>query len=215
MTVVDYAPPRQRLSWFRRIVGTIVCVVGLLLAAGYAINRVTRTSVVLRSHFENFLTGIGLLLVFIVLALIVLTPVRNSAAQGRRMMLRFIICAVAALVFVGAGLTHGFNFFRYSPSIIATSPDGTRQLALVDVGGYKQLHVYTGRGLGAQLAGNLGGPCEFDHANFVGNSEITVATGLGDYHIKLAPDGHPESALPHQCNGSFQAAPAVTATPAT
>src|SRR5262245_15450638 len=161
MTTVEYSPPRQRLSWTRRVVGAVVCLTGLIALVLFALDRVTRDSVFLRSHFENYLTGLGTIIVIGVVALIVLTPVRNSAIQGRRMMVRFLLLALAALLFVGAGLTHGFDFFVYQPTIVASSPDGSRHVALVKIGTYKELQVFSGSGLGARITGSLGAPCEF------------------------------------------------------
>ncbi|HEU0237807.1 MAG TPA: hypothetical protein VFR11_00810 [Micromonosporaceae bacterium] len=209
MTTVEYSPPRQRLSWTRRVIGAVVCLTGLIALVLFALDRVTRDSVFLRSHFENYLTGLGGIIVLGVVALIVLTPVRNSAAQNRRMMTRFLLLALAALLFVGAGLTHGFDFFIYQPTIIASSPDGSRHVASVNIGTYRELQVFTGSGLGTKIAGNLGAPCELYSVKFSGNSDILVSTAQGDYDFKLTPDGRPIGALTQQCAGSFQTAPAA------
>ena len=215
MITLDDAPSRQhRLSWTRRVIGAVVCLVGAALVAGYVLDRLVRDNVFLRSHFENFMTGVGALLVITVIGLIVLLPVRNPAAQNRRQMSRLIVLGVAFFAFIAAGLLHGFSFLKYRPAVVATSPDHTRRVALVDVGEFKELHVWVGTGLGAKIVGNLGAPCEYTYVQFKSNSEILVVTGLGDTTIKLDSTGRPLNRLTQTCAGRFQSMGAASSVPA-
>jgi hypothetical protein len=200
MTTLDDAPPRYRLSWTRRIVGAVLCALWVLLLVAYGLTRLTRNNVWLRSNFENPLTGLGVLLVLAVAILVVLLPIRNSAVQGRRQWVRFGLLGVAFFVLIAAGLTHGFKFFTYHPTgVVATSPNGQVRIDLVDVGGFSELHTWSGTGLGTSLTGNLGAPCEFDHATFKSNTEAVVSTSLGDYDIRFTADGRPLEKLPQTC----------------
>ncbi len=201
MTTLVDAPRRYRLSWTRRVIGAIVCLLWLALALAYVATRVLRSNGYLRSHFKNALTGLGVLLVLAVVASVVLMPVRNSALQGRRQAPRFVLIAVAPVSFVGAGLTHGFSVFKYSPVVVGHSADGTRRVALVTVSQENpELHVWSGTGLGARIMGNIGQPCEFDRVRFVSDTEFIVLTSFGDYDIHLAPDGQPLNVLTHTCD---------------
>jgi hypothetical protein len=212
MMTLEDAPSRPyRLSWTRRIIGALVCLVAAALIAMYVLDRVIRDNVFLRSHFENYMTGIGVLLVITVIGLIILLPVHNPAAQNRRQMTRIVILGAAFFVFVSAGLLHGFSFLLYRPSVVATSPDHTRRVALVKVGQFSELHVWVGTGLGAKITGDLGAPCELSSVEFKSESEILVSTSLGDTTIKLDPAGRPLNTLTQNCRGSFQSIGAPTA----
>jgi hypothetical protein len=200
MTTLAYARPTYRLSWTRRIVGFVLCLVWLAVLAAYVAARIFGDNVFLASHFGNLLTGIGILLVLAALISVVLFPVRNSAVQRATPLVRLTLVGVAALAFAGAGLIHGFKIFSYNPSVVATSPDGTRRVALVDVGMYSELHVWVGTGLGTKDVANLGPPCEFDTARFTGNNSVHVSTGLGDVDIRLDPTtGAPLDGLDRTC----------------
>ena len=200
MTTLAYAPPTYRLSWTRRIVGTVLCLAWLAALVAYGLARAFTDNVFLTSHFGNFLTGAGILLVLGALISVVLFPVRNSTVQRARPMIRFALIGVAALSFAGAGLIHGFKIVAYNPQVVATSPDGMRRVALVDVGMYSELHVWVGTGLGTKDVANLGPPCEFDTAAFTSNSAFHVSSGLGDVDIRLDPaTGAPLDGLGHTC----------------
>jgi hypothetical protein len=200
MTTLAYARPTYRLSWTRRIIGTVLCLVWLAVLAGYIAGRVFDDNVFLKSHFGNLLTGIGILFVLAALISIVLFPVRNSAVQRATPLVRFALIGLAALSFAGAGLIHGFKIFAYNPQVVATSPDGMRRVALVDVGKYSELHIWVGTGLGTKDVANLGPPCEFDTAKFTSNSTFHVSGGLGDVDIRLDPaTGAPLNGLGHTC----------------
>jgi hypothetical protein len=200
MTTLAYALPTYRLSWTRRIVGFVLCLVWVFVLAAYVAARIVGDNVFLTSHFGNLLTGIAVLFVLATLISFVLFPVRNSAVQRATPMVRFAFIGVAALALVGAGLIHGFKIFAYNPSVVATSPDGMRRVALVDVGEYSELHIWVGTGLGTKDVANLGPPCEFDTATFTSNSTFHVSTGLGDVDIRLDPEtGAPLNRLGHTC----------------
>jgi hypothetical protein len=200
MTTLAYALPTYRLSWTRRIVGFVLCLVWVFVLAAYVAARIVGDNVFLTSHFGNLLTGIASLFVLATLISFVLFPVRNSAVQRATPMVRFALIGVAALALVGAGLVHGFKIFTYNPSVVATSPDGMRRVALVDVGKYSELHIWVGTGVGTKDIANLGPPCEFDTATFTGNSAVHVSTGLGDVDIRLDPaTGAPLNGLGHTC----------------
>ena len=200
MTTLAYARPTYRLSWTRRVVGFVLCLVWLACLAAYVAARIFGDNVFLASHFGNLLTGIGILFVLAALISVVLFPVRNSAVQRATPLVRFALVGVAALAFAGAGLIHGFKILSYNPSVVATSPDGMRRIALVDVGKYSELHVWVGTGVGTKDIANLGPPCEFDTARFTGNNSVHVSTGLGDVDIRLDPaTGAPINGLDRTC----------------
>lgn len=200
MTTLAYARPTYRLSWIRRIIGTVLCLVWLAVLAAYVAARFFDDNVFLKSHFGNLLTGIGILFILATLISIVLFPVRNSAVQRATPLVRFAFIGVAALSFAGAGLVHGFKISTYNPQVVATSPDGMRRVALIDVGKYSELHIWVGTGLGTKDVANLGPPCEFDTAAFTSNSTFHVSSGLGDVDIRLNPaSGVPLDGLGQTC----------------
>ncbi|HEY9481813.1 MAG TPA: hypothetical protein VIR00_02535 [Micromonosporaceae bacterium] len=200
MTTLAYARPTYRLSWTRRIVGTVGCLALVAVLVAYGLARIFTDNVFLTSHFGNVLTGVGILLVLGALISIVLFPVRNSAVQRIRPMIRFAMIGMAALLFAAAGLAHGFRIFRYDPTVVATSPDGSRRIVLVDIGPYEELHVWAGRGLATKDVGNLGAPCEFDTAMFTGNASFHVSASGGDSDIRLDPaTGAPLNGLVGTC----------------
>jgi len=200
MTTLAYALPTYRLSWTRRIVGLVLCLVWVFVLAAYVAARIVGDNVFLTSHFGNLLTGIAVLFLLATLISFVLFPVRNSAVQRATPMVRFALIGVAALALVGAGLVHGFKIFTYNPSVVATSPDGMRRVALIDVGKYSELHIWVGTGVGTKDVANLGPPCEFDTVRFTSNSTFHVSTGLGDVDIRLDPTtGAPLNGLGHTC----------------
>jgi hypothetical protein len=200
MTTLAYDLPTYRLSWTRRIVGFVLCLVWVFVLAAYVAARIIGDNVFLTSHFGNLLTGIAILFVLAAVISFVLFPVRNSAVQRATPLVRFALIGVAALSFAGAGLIHGFKIFTYNPSVVATSPDGMRRVALIDVGKYSELHIWVGTGLGTKDVANLGPPCEFDTARFTSNSTFHVSSGLGDVDIRLDPaTGVPLNGLGHTC----------------
>jgi hypothetical protein len=200
MTTLAYAPPTYRLSWIRRVVGFVLCLAWLAALAAYGLARILGDNVFLKSHFGNPLTGAGILFILAALISIVLFPVRNSAVQRATPLVRFALIGVAALSLAGAGLIHGFKIFAYNPQVVATSPDGMRRVALIDIGKYSELHVWVGTGLGTKDVANLGAPCEFDTAAFTSNSTFHVSGGLGDVDIRLDPaTGAPLDGLGHTC----------------
>ena len=200
MTTLAYARPTYRLSWTRRILGAVLCFVWLAVLAVYVAARFFGDNVFLKSHFGNLLTGIAILFMLAAVISIVLFPVRNSAVQRATPLVRFALVGVAALSFAGAGLVHGFKISAYNPRVVATSPDGMRRVALVDVGKYSELHVWVGTGLRTKDVANLGPPCEFDTAKFTSNSTFHVSSGLGDVDIRLDPaTGAPLNGLGHTC----------------
>lgn len=201
MTTLVTDPPRHRLSWTRRVIGTIVCLGWLALVLAYIATHLMHENLFLRSHFDNSLTGLGIVLLITIAASVVLMPVRNSTTQGGRQVFRFVVLALAAVSFIGAGLAHGFGFFKYQSSLVGTSPDGTRRVALVTVSqSAPELHVWAGTGLSAKIMGSIGQPCQFDHVKFISDSEFIVSTSFGDYDIHLAPDGRPLNPLTHTCS---------------
>jgi hypothetical protein len=200
MTTLAYAPSTYRLSWTRRVIGTVLCLAGLAVLVAYGLARIFTDNVFLTSHFGNVMTGLGILLLLGVLISIVLFPVRNSAVQRVRPMIRFAMIALAALVFAGAGLVHGFRVFMYNPTVVATSPDGSRRVALVDIGPYEELHVWAGTGLATKDVGNLGAPCEFDSAAFTSSTSFHVSASTGDSDIRIDPvTGAPLDSLVGTC----------------
>lgn len=200
MSTLAYAPPTYRLSWTRRAIGSVLCLAWLAALLAYGLARIFTDNVFLASHFGNVLTGVGILAVLGALISIVAFPVRNSAVQRTRPMIRYAMIGLAALLFAGAGLVHGFRIFRYDPSVVATSPDGSRRVALVDIGPYEELHVWAGQGLATKDVGNLGAPCEFETAVFTSNSSFHVSASLGDSDIRLNPaTGAPLDGLVGTC----------------
>jgi hypothetical protein len=200
MITVDYAPPRYRLSSTRRVIGAVLCLASLAVVVAYGAARFYPDNVFLKGHFRNFLTGSGELFVLSALISIAVFPVRNSAVQRVRPLIRFALITLAAVSFVGAGLTHGFAIFTYRPTVVATSPDAMRRVALINVGPYQELHIWAGTGLSAKDVGNLGPPCEFNTAKFTSDNEVLVSTSFGDYDIHLDPaTGAPLNGLTHTC----------------
>ncbi|MPZ27855.1 MAG: hypothetical protein GEV12_15955 [Micromonosporaceae bacterium] len=187
----------------RRLAGWVVAAVTVAAAGLFAlgIGNPLRLGVLERYFFDPLF---GMLLVGLAgyLALWLLLPIRNEAAQGRR-----IVARVATLVLAGGGLV-GWGifgvFFNQEVTEVAQSSDGSR--ALVEVVHANnpfryELRVWNGTGLTAREAGSLGEACGgVQAARFVTEDRVELDTTYGTWQFDLDPaTGAPQQVLGPRC----------------
>ena len=200
MTVLE-SPVVQRLPVWRWVAGVII---GVLLVADivvYGVARIRPDLVVAREHFANWLTGAGITCAILFVGAVVVFPIRNPALQRVRPMIRLGLFVLMLMSFIFATITHGFNVFTYLPRVVATSPDGRFQAALVSNGRWVEVHVFTGSGFSQRDAGSVGAPCNLDTIAFTGNTTLTiVSTDEDRVMIPLDPKtGDPLAVLQRTC----------------
>ena len=174
----------------RRIIGVVLLLIGVLVLATYIWTSLSGEKVFLKSHFGALPSGVFVLLVFVLLGYIAAFPVKTSAAQRRRSRVRTTIIVVMCVSGIVAVFFHALGVFKYQPMIVATSPSGARQAALID--GYDGLtvRIFVGTGLSKREVGNVGKVCGLiatEKITFGSDDSLNVSTPYNDYVIPLDP----------------------------
>lgn len=127
----------------------------------------------------------------------------SEADQHARLMARGWLIALTVFVGVAAATTWGLAVFRYDPSVLATSADGQRSVALVQVFQAKELHSFTGTGASRRDRGSFGEPCGGRlEVHFLANDRIELVTDYGTHTLRTDPvTGKPTIGLPPTCSG--------------
>jgi hypothetical protein len=202
--VTDFAAAVQasRRSLPRRVAGAVLIALAVLTLLLYVLGTWNPGDhVVLARYFGNPLVGAVVFFALAFVALWLLAPVRNEAAQGRRLALR-VTCGILLVAAVIAWLLFG-PIFAAEYATAATSPSGQRTIAMVDPGTDDQrLRVWVGRGLGARDVGGLGRPCGMTTVSFRGEDTVHVSTSYGEFDLRLDPaTGRPLQTLGPTCAG--------------
>jgi hypothetical protein len=199
MTILE-SPPRQRLSVTRRVIGAVIGIVLLADIVVYGAARFLSDNVYLHGHYGNFMTGLGVLFACCFVGSIVVFPIRNSAVERTKPFVRMGLCALMVIAFVLAAIAHGFNIFTFTPRLIATSPNGKLDAAMVSNGQWEDLHIFTGSGFSQKDLGDVGAPCNFDKVTFASDTSMIVESGDETVTIPLDPTtGAPLRVLQRTC----------------
>jgi len=199
MTILE-SPPRQRLSVTRLVIGAVIGIVLLADIVVYGAARIFSDNVFLRGHYGNFVTGLAVLFVSCFFGAIVVFPIRNSAVERGKPIIRTVLFFFALIAIVVAAIAHGFNVFTFSPRSVAISPNGKLEAAMVSNGRWEELHVFTGSGLGQKDLGNVGAPCNFDKVTFASDTSMIIESTDDSVTIPLDPTtGAPQQVLQRTC----------------
>ena len=184
----------------RRLIGVVIGIVLLADIVVYGAARILSGNVYLHSHYGNFITGLAVLFACCFVGAIVVFPIRNSAVERSKPVLRVILFFLTLISVVLAAIAHGFNVFTFTPRILATSASGKLEAAMVSNGRWDELHVFTGSGLHQKDLGNVGAPCNFDKVTFAGDTSMIVESGDETVTIQLDPaTGAPLQVLQRTC----------------
>jgi hypothetical protein len=180
----------------------VIALLGLVVLVWSLWN--TRRYVALLTYAANPF-GVGFVtLIAATLAVWLLLPVRNEAAQGGRTVLRWFAVVVTVLSGLALALTLGMPAFAYQGRVLVHAPGDRYDLALVDRGGEnkKQLRVWRGHGLSARDLGNFGDVCGGQvEVRFASPTEFEVSTLYGTFHLRVDPAGRPANSLGPTCSG--------------
>lgn len=126
-------------------------------------------------------------------------PVRNEATDNARIMFRFFTAAGAVIGLAVWGVVG--PVFEAKITIVATTPDGERTVALVERSDRSRaLHVWQGGGLRARDMGTIGRACGEPDISFVTRDRIQINSSYGDWQIDLDPTtGRPRQVLGPRC----------------
>jgi hypothetical protein len=198
----DFVPPPPRL--WRRIIGLLALVLApVALALAILGTWNPWSSVVLRDRAGDPVVGAFVVVFLLLVAHWLGRPVTSEADQHGRLVLRMWLIVLTAFAGICALTSWGLEIFRYQPSVVATSSDGQRSVALVQVFQASQLHSFTGTGLGRRDRGSFGEPCGGRlTVHFVAPDDIQVVTDYGTFQLTTDPvTGVPVKGLPRTCSG--------------
>jgi succinate dehydrogenase hydrophobic anchor subunit len=198
----EFVPPR--LSPWRRVTAILALVLAVLALALTVLGTWNPwSSVVLRERAGDPVVDAFVVLLLLLIAYWVGLRVVSEADQHGRLMRRMGLIALTVFVGICALTTWGLQVFRYQPTVVATSPDGQRSVALVGVFQATQLHSFVGSGLHRRDEGSFGEPCGGRLiVRFVAADDIQVETDYGTFHLRTDPaTGAPLKGLPRTCSG--------------
>jgi succinate dehydrogenase hydrophobic anchor subunit len=189
--VTDSDLPSHRPSVAR---GITACVFGALCIA-YAILSVygtwnPRHYVVLLKYFNNPVGGITIVLILALIAIWCGFPIRSSASDRRRSLVRTTMIILILVSAFGLIFTYAFGTWRYQVSTLGRPASDGRLLATVNDFHGTEIHVLVGTGLGQRDVGSLGSACGLPsemNAEWVNDDEVTVTTAYNTYHVQLDP----------------------------
>lgn len=130
-------------------------------------------------------------------------PVVSGAEQRRRMVLRTWLVVLSLVAGLAALVTWDQAIFKYQPTVLATSADGQRSVALVQVFHGRELHSFTGTGLARRDMGSFGEPCGGRvAAQFSADDQIRLVTDYGTFDLRTDPaTGGVTKGLGPTCSG--------------
>jgi hypothetical protein len=198
----EFVPPR--LDPRRRVIAILALVLAVAALALTVLGTWNPwSSVVLRERAGDPVVGAFVVLLLLLIAYWVGLRVVSEADQHARLMRRAGLIAVTVFAGLGALTSWGLQIFRYQPSIVATSADGQRSVALVGVFQANQLHSVVGSGLRQRDEGTFGEPCGGRLiVRFVTPDDIQVVTDYGTFELRTDPvTGVPLKGLPSTCSG--------------
>jgi succinate dehydrogenase hydrophobic anchor subunit len=195
------APP---LPVWRRVAALVVAALALVALALTVLGSWNPSSlVVLRERAGDPMVDVFVTLLLATVAFWLGRPVISEADQHRRLMLRTWLVGLTVFTGLLALLTWGLAIFKYEPSVLATSADGQRSVALVQVFHGREVHSFAGTGAGRRDMGNFGDPCGGRvQVQFVGSDQIRLVTDYGSFDLRTDPaTGRPVRHLGPTCSG--------------
>jgi hypothetical protein len=195
------APP---LSAWRRICAIAAAVLAPLVLIASVLGVWNPWSLVLlRERLGDPVVDAFVVMLLVTLAHWLGLRVVSEAQQHRRLMFRGWLIALTVFVGIAALTTWGLAVFRYDPSVLASSSDGQRSVALVQVFQAHELHSITGTGVNRRDRGSFGEPCGGRlEVHFLTPDRIEVVTDYGNHELRTDPaTGKPTVGLPSTCSG--------------
>ena len=195
------APP---LKLWRRIAAIVVAVLAVAaLALTVAGIWNPWSLVVLRERAADPMVDVFVLLLLVTVAMWLGRPIVSEADQHRRLVLRTWLVGLTVFTGILALLTWGLAIFKYEPSVLASSADGQRSVALVQVFHGRELHSFAGTGVGRRDMGSFGDPCGGRvSVQFSANDQVRVVTDYGTFDLRTDPaTGEPTKRLGPTCSG--------------
>lgn len=194
-----------KTSPLRRVFAAVVLIVGAcVVAVGiYAVSN-PQKYVVLFKYLRSPFASVFLIFLTLLIAWILAFPVTMPVEQRRRSQVRTTLIVLAIVSFLAFAFVGLLKVYRYSPEVLAKSPSGQREAALVQLYNTSELHIFSAPGLGQKDLGSFGVPC--GNANsitvtFVSDTEIKISTPYNDYDFHLSPDGVPLQHFGAMCSG--------------
>jgi hypothetical protein len=188
------------MSPVRRVAGLGFLVLAVLSAAAAAVGVWNPWHyVVLRRYLGNPLLDLVAVAFLAALAIWLLAPVRNEAAQNRRVVLRWAVVAA----FLAALLCFGGFGSLFAPGQVQTvGRFGDLQAVVETHGEDSDLRIWAGSGLAVRDMGRVGRACGPVSVFFTSRTEIQISTNYGDFQIPLdARTGRPLRQLGPTCTG--------------
>lgn len=187
----------------RRAAGFATAVLAVAALATWTAGLLNPWQLVVLSRFDQPGVGLAVAAVLVVIAARLLAPVQNEATQAWRARTQVTAVIAGVLGLLCWGLAGGF-FAAGTTSVLARSPAGDRAVALVEQSpDDRELHVWSGRGLGERDLGRLGPACgEGIKARFLDQTEVEVETVYGTFRFRLDPaTGRPLETMGTHCAG--------------
>lgn len=200
--------PDTRTPIWRLVLAWVVVALAVALAAVFIWAALdTRHYVVLAQYFGSLPTGAFLLLLLLTVAFFLGWRVITTTGR-RRSLARTTLVILTVIAGIAAVFVYAVGWFRYSPTLVASSPDGRRHAVWIVRGGENTLRILVGSGLGEREIGNVGVICgriDVDKIVFDGNDTLKVSTPYNDFVIPLDPDsGVPRKHFGARCDDPVQ-----------
>jgi succinate dehydrogenase hydrophobic anchor subunit len=188
--VTEHDIPSRRPSVARGIVALVFAVLAVAFAvlSFYGVWN-PRHYVTLLMYFNNPVGDGTVLLILLLVAYWCALPIRNSAIDRRRSIVRSTAIIVIIISIFVLTFTYAIGIWRYRPSILGTPRDG-RSLAVVSVFRGTEIHVLIGTGLARRDVGNLGSACGLPSdmdAEWINANEVKITTAYNTYDVLLNP----------------------------
>ena len=195
------APPLKLWRRIAAIVATVLAVAALALTVAGIWNP--WSLVVLRERAGDPIVDVFVTLLLVTVAMWLGRPVISEADQHRRLVVRTWLVGLTVFAGLLALLTWGLAIFKYEPTVLASSADGQRSVALVQVFHGRELHSFAGTGAGRRDMGSFGDPCGGRvSVTFAANDQVRVVTDYGTFDLRTDPaTGQPTKRLGPTCSG--------------
>lgn len=194
-----------KTSPLRRVFAAIVLIVGAcVVAVGiYAVSN-PQKYVVLFKYLRSPFASVLLIFVTLLIAWILAFPVRMPVEQRRRSQVRTTLIVLVIVSFLAFLFVYLLKVYRYSPDVVAKSPSGQREAAIVQLYNTSELHIFDASGPGQRDLGSFGVPCgsaSTIQVTFVSETELKISTPYNDYDFHLTPSGVPIERFGPTCSG--------------
>ena len=194
-----------KTSPLRRVFAAVVLIVGAcVVAVGiYAVSN-PQKYVVLFKYLRSPFASVFLIFLTLLIAWILAFPVRLPVEQRRRSQVRTTLIVLMIVSFLAFAFVDLLKVYRYSPQVLAKSPSGQREAAIVQLYNTSEVHIFDASGLGQRDLGSFGAPCgsaSTIQVTFVSETEVKISTPYNDYDFHLSPAGVPFDHFGAMCSG--------------